>query len=83
MFQALGSALHQITRAILATLALKSIVPFSLGEAETRKAKCGGEQIEFLGSGFPSGATLGRKPFNIPSLLFGVSPGRGCPLGGA
>lgn len=64
--EALGSASCGTAREILATPALMSIVPFSLGEAETRKGKLSaGEEIGFQGS-----------------LLFTMSPERGDLSGG-
>lgn len=66
MCQALGAASCGTTRAILATPVLMSILTFSTGEAETRKAKLGGgEEVDSLGSGLPSGATPGEQKSNI------------------
>lgn len=48
--------------AAFATPALMSIVPFSMGEADTRKAKpSDGEEVDSLGSRLPSGDTAGGQ----------------------
>lgn len=66
MCQALGSASCGITQTDLAVPGLMSIVTFSVGEAETRKAKLsGGEEVDSLGSRLPSGATPGDQKSSI------------------
>lgn len=65
MCQALGTASCGITLAVFAPV-LMSIVTFSTGEAEARKAKLGGgEEVDSLGSRLPSGAIPGEQKPNI------------------
>lgn len=63
--------------------ALISIVPFSMGEADTRKAKLSdGEEVDSLGSRLPSGDTPGGQKSSIHLCSShvsseGLSTGRG------